>query len=151
MQRDNWGKWAMIIALVLIVAAGVTMIVSLNNRRWPVTIGGKVVSVRVADTDASRIQGLSGTASLGANEGMLFVFDVPGRWGMWMKDMQYSLDMVWMNSDKKIVYLAQNVSPSTYPNTFLPDTDSLYVLELSSGFVAANHVEVGQIVGFTAH
>ena len=139
------------VALLLIVVAGVLMVLSLNNRKWPVTIGGTIVHVRVADTDQTRQKGLSGTSGLGAAEGMLFVFDVPGRWGMWMKDMRYSLDMVWMDGDKKIVSISQNVAPSTYPKVFLPETDSLYVLELPAGFVAAHNVAVGQVVGFTAH
>jgi len=151
MQRDNWGKWAMGIALLLVVIAGVSMVLSLNNRKWPVTIGTKMISVRVADTDETRMKGLSGTSGLGDNEGMLFVFDTPGRWGMWMKDMKYSLDMVWMDGNKKIVYEAERVDPSTYPKVFLPDTEALYVLELPAGFIDANHVTLGQIVGFSAH
>src|SRR6476469_7434794 len=135
MQRDNWGKWAMGIALLLVVIAGVSMVFSLNNRKWPVTIGTKMISVRVADTDETRMKGLSGTSSLGDNEGMLFVFATPGRWGMWMKDMKYSLDMVWIDGDKKIVSKAENVTPDTYPKVFLPDKDALYVLELPAGYI----------------
>ncbi len=139
------------IALLVVLGAGVVMVLALNARKWPVSIGSKLIYARVADTDASRAKGLSGTSGLSDSEGMLFVFDVPGRWGMWMKDMKYSLDMVWMDSNKKIVYVAENVSPSTYPNAFLPDSDALYVLELPAGFVEANHVVRGQIVGFSAH
>jgi uncharacterized membrane protein (UPF0127 family) len=151
MQRDNWGKWAIAVALLVVLIAGVAMVLSLNTRKWPISVGSKLVYARVADTDDSRAKGLSGTSGLGDSEGMLFIFDTPGRWGMWMKDMHYSLDMVWMDSNKKIVYIAENVSPSTYPKSFLPDTDSLYVLELPAGFVAANHVSRGQVVGFAAH
>ena len=139
------------IALVLVIIAGVWMILSLNNRTWPLTIGNKLISVHVADTDARRIKGLSGTSALGPSEGMLFVFDTPGRWGMWMKDMRYGLDMVWMDSGKKIVYIAQHVSPDTFPKAFVPDADALYVLELPDGFVAAHDVSLGQMVGFSAH
>ena len=151
MRRDIWGKWAMMVALLLVIVAGIVMITSLNNRTWPLTIGNKVISVRVADTEASQEKGLSGTAALGPSEGMLFVFNTTSRWGMWMKDMWYSLDIVWMDSDKKIVYIAQNVSPDTYPKAFVPDTGALYVLELPAGFVAANGVALGQVVGFSAH
>ncbi len=97
------------------------------------------------------MKGLSDTSGLGDSEGMLFVFGTPGRWGMWMKDMHYSLDMVWMDGNKKIVYITQNVTPDTYPKVFLPDLDALYVLELPSGFVAANGVTIGQVAGFSAH
>lgn len=149
MQRDTWGKWAIAIALLVVLVAGVLMVLSLNTRKWPITIGDKVIYARIADTDVSRMKGLSGTSQLGDSEGMLFIFDTPGRWGMWMKDMRYSLDMVWMDSNKNIVYIAENVSPSTYPKSFSPDSDALYVLELPAGFVAAHHVTRGQVVGFT--
>lgn len=141
----------MVVALILIIVAGVTMVLSLNSRRWPVTIGGKVVSARVADTDATRMKGLSGTSSLGESGGMLFVFDTPGRWGMWMKDMKYNLDIVWMDSNKKIVYIVRDIAPETYPKVFLPDTDAQYVLELPAGFTEKNRVSLGEVVGFPAH
>ncbi len=151
MQRDNWGKWAMCVALVLIIASGIALVLSLNTRRTMVTLGSQVVSARVADTDETRQKGLSGTSGLGTNDGMLFIFDIPGRWGMWMKDMKYSLDMVWMDNSKSIIYLAENVSPSSFPKVFLPDKDARYVLELPAGYISKNHISIGQVVGFTAN
>lgn len=141
----------MILALILIVVAGVLMVLSVNKRQWPVSIGGKLIYARIADTDSLRQKGLSGTSGLGESEGMLFIFDTPGRWGMWMKDMKFSIDIVWMDSNKKIVHIEQNVSPDTYPRSFLPDEDALYVLELPAGFAERNHVGLGQVVGFTVH
>lgn len=149
MQRDNWGKWAMAVALLLIVVAGVAMIVSVSKRKVPVSIGGQLVQARVADTDDSRRKGLSGTQPLGANEGMLFVFDTPSRWGIWMREMKYSLDIVWLDSEKRVIYIEENVSPKTYPKVFLPDRDALYVIELPAGFVSKYSVSWGQVVGFS--
>ncbi len=151
MQRDTWGKWAMGVALILVIVAGVSMVLSLNSHKTTVTIDSQVVRARVADTDQLRQKGLSGTSGLGDTEGMLFVFAVPGRWGMWMKDMKYSLDMLWIDGDKKIVSKAENVTPDTYPKVFLPDKDALYVLELPAGYISRNNVSLGQVVGFTAN
>jgi uncharacterized membrane protein (UPF0127 family) len=150
MQRDNWGKWAMGLALVLIVVAGILMISSINKHQSMVSIGGQVVYARLATNEPTRQKGLSGTAKLGDNEGMLFVFDTSGRWGIWMKDMKYNIDIIWMDSNKKIVYISQDVAPDTYPKVFLPDKDAQYVLELPAGFTAKHNVNVGQVVGFTA-
>ncbi len=141
----------MCVALVLIIASGIALVLSLNTRRTMVTLGSQVVSARVADTDETRQKGLSGTSGLGTNDGMLFIFDIPGRWGMWMKDMKYSLDMVWMDNSKSIIYLAENVSPSSFPKVFLPDKDARYVLELPAGYISKNHISIGQVVGFTAN
>jgi uncharacterized membrane protein (UPF0127 family) len=151
MQRDNWGKWAMCVALILVIVAGVAMVLSLNSRKVVVTVGNQVVHARVADTDETRSKGLSGTSGLGEKDGMLFVFAVPGRWGMWMKDMKYSVDMLWMDSDKKVIYKAENVTPDTFPKVFLPDKEALYVLELPAGFISRSTVSLGQIVGFTTN
>jgi uncharacterized membrane protein (UPF0127 family) len=150
-RRDNWGKWALAVALIMVVGAGVMMIINVVQRKTMVSIGGQTVYAQVANTDQTRAQGLSGTSKLGDHEAMLFIFDVPSRWGMWMKDMKYNLDMVWMDRDKKIVSVAEDVSPDTYPKEFLPDSDALYVLELPAGFIARYHVATGQVVGLAGY
>ncbi len=46
----------MMIALLLVIVAGALMVLSLNNRKWPVTIGNKVVYARVAESDERPIR-----------------------------------------------------------------------------------------------
>src|SRR5690349_20381775 len=57
------------------------------------------IFVSLADTDATREQGLSGALGLGTTEGMLFLFDYPGRPAFWMKDMLFSIDIIWISQD----------------------------------------------------
>lgn len=137
------------VALVLIVIAGVLMVLSVSRRQAPVSIGGQLVHARIADNDDSRRKGLSGTSPLGEKEAMLFIFDTPSRWGMWMREMKYNLDIVWMDGEKRVIYVAKNVSPDTYPKVYLPDDDALYVLELPAGFVEKHGVGLGHVVGFS--
>ena len=151
MQNDSMGKWIMTIALVLILGAGILLVVVTNGRKVMMSIGGQVVYARVADTEGERARGLSGTSRLGSDEAMLLVFDAPGRWGIWMKDMRYNLDIVWLDNDKKVIYKAENISPDTYPTTFLPNQEARYVVELPAGFIARHDVGLGQFVGFTIH
>jgi uncharacterized membrane protein (UPF0127 family) len=99
-----------------------------------ITIGTQSISVEVADTDALRQLGLGGRASLPAGQGMLFVFDHPANWGIWMKDMRFAIDILWVRQDGTVATVARNVSPDTYPEVFYPKTpDALYVIELSAG------------------
>jgi uncharacterized membrane protein (UPF0127 family) len=111
-------------------------------------IGGEKVSVALAVTDAQRAQGLSGTAPLKADEGMLFVFPEDGLYRFWMKGMKYAIDIIWIDADGRIVYIAPSLSPDTYPNSYGPDVPSRYVLEVSAGFASAHAVRVGDRVGF---
>jgi uncharacterized membrane protein (UPF0127 family) len=110
-------------------------------------IANTAVHVAVAQTEAEREQGLSGTAPLGPNEGMLFVFDAPAIQYFWMKDMNYGLDMIWIGEDMKIKKITENALPESYPDTiFSSDVPVKYVLEVPNGFSQKNNIKIGDTV-----
>lgn len=111
-----------------------------------VTIGTSLVSVDVADTPALREQGLSGRKSLCADCGMLFVFETPGLYGFWMKEMNFPIDMVWVSADKKVVSITKSATPASYPNVFRPSSPVLYVVELPNGYAELHHIQIGDPV-----
>lgn len=89
--------------------------------------------IEVADTLDERVLGLSGRRCIGANQAMLFSFEIADRHSFWMKDMKFPIDIVWLDSEKKIVHIVENAEPSSYPSSFAPSTNAQYVLELKSG------------------
>lgn len=93
---------------------------------------GAIVT-EVVDTKSSRELGLSGRKGLRINEGMLFVFDTEGKYGFWMKDMLFPIDIAWINQNGMVVKTESNLLPESYPKTFINDIDAKYVLELPSG------------------
>lgn len=107
-------------------------------------LNGHRFEARIADTEKARQQGLSGTADLPADEVLLFVNEYDARHGIWMKDMNYSIDIVWLDSLKRVVFIETEVSPETYPNKFFPKTDARYVVELRSGTVKDKGIHLGQ-------
>ena len=111
-----------------------------------ISVAGVPVYVTIADTTDAQEKGLSGTASLPANEGMLFVFDRDDYYHMWMKDMRYSLDMLWISEEGVIVHIEKNVSPDTYPQSFTSEDPARNVLELPAGFADHHDVKVGDRV-----
>ncbi len=108
-----------------------------------------VFTVFLADTDALRIQGLSGTSSLPVQHGMLFVFDHSDMHGIWMKDMQYPLDIAWLDEEKRIIHLVPNVAPETYPTIFQPELPARYVLEVAAGALERAEISLGDTLVFT--
>ena len=108
-----------------------------------ITLVGQTVRVTLADTEEKRAQGLSGRSGLAPDEGMLFIFQADGRYSFWMKDMQFSIDILWLDAEGQVVYMAQNVSPDTYPRGYRSDRDARYVLELPSGWAERYNVRVG--------
>ncbi len=106
------------------------------------------VYAEVANTSASRERGLSGRSSLDEDKGMLFVFDASGKYGFWMKDMKFSIDMVWINQDGIVVHVEREIAPETYfnfnpPKTFVNTPEAKYVLELASGAAEKHGIYLG--------
>jgi uncharacterized membrane protein (UPF0127 family) len=110
------------------------------------SIGDVLLQAEVADTDGSRHRGLSGRPGLAQGEGMFFVFPSAGYWGMWMKDMRFAIDILWVDSGGTNVHIESNVSPATYPQVFEPPAPARYVLELPAGFAAARGIAEGMKV-----
>lgn len=113
------------------------------DSRKVVSIGGQAVRVDIADTPALREKGLSGRVALAAGEGMLFVFPEEGLHSFWMKDMHFPIDIIWLDVSGKVVHIAPNVPPESYPTTFLPENPARFVLEVPAGFAAAHSIGVG--------
>ena len=117
-----------------------------------VKLAGVDIKVDLALTPAEQNQGLSGRTSLNGDEGMLFIFDLPGKYAFWMKDMNFPIDMIWLGEDMKVVYIKKNALPKNYPETYQPgkaDGDAKYVLEVVSGFSDKNNLKVGDSAEFT--
>lgn len=111
-------------------------------------LGETTVRVEVVDTPEKRTLGLSGREKLAQGTGMLFVFETEDIYGIWMKDMNFPLDIIWFNEYGEVIYFVENATPDSYPKTFLPPTPSLYVLEVPTGFVEEHHIKVGDIFDF---
>lgn len=90
------------------------------------------VEAEVVNTDKSRELGLSGREKMGDGEGMLFIFDHEGKYGFWMKDMNFPLDILWINQEGIVVHIERNISEKSYPKTFSNEIDAMYVLELNA-------------------
>ncbi len=120
---------------------------SINDIKY-VKIAGKMLKVNLALTGEAQEQGLSGRKSLKENEGMLFVFNQTGKYSFWMKDMNFSLDIIWISEDFHVVYIKNNASPESYPESFTPKQDAKYVLEVMSSFSQKNNLKVGDKVEF---
>lgn len=101
----------------------------------------------VADDAAEHSQGLSGRTHLPLRGGMLFVYDQPGERCFWMKDMQFAIDIIWADADKRVVHLEQHVQPQTYPRTFCSDA-AQYVIEIPAGEAAAHQVQLHATLAF---
>lgn len=108
-----------------------------------VEINGKILNTIISDTDCKKSLGLSGMKKLENNEGMLFLFDKAGYYGFWMKDMNFSIDILWISDDFKVAGIEKIIVPETYPEVFGKNYLARYVLELPAGYADKNNIKVG--------
>lgn len=113
-----------------------------------VNLGGAVIKVEVVDTPEGLSLGLSGRDSLPEGEGMLFVFPDSAEHFFWMKDMKFSIDIIWISEDGQVVYVKENATPESFPAVFRPERNAKYVLEVNAGFAKKNKITVDSGVEF---
>jgi|SRR3989344_1253390 len=106
------------------------------------------IPVYLADTEEKRTKGLGGLASIPRDYGMLFVFDSPDYLNIWMKDMLFSIDIIWMDENFKIVRIEKNISPNTYPKIFTAPVKARFVLELNARMSEFYNLKTGETIIF---
>ena len=105
---------------------------------------GTKITAEIADDDAEQESGLSNRDGLGTNEGMLFVFPYEDHWGFWMKDMHFPIDMIWTDSNGKIVHIQKNAQPCEEGcDTYVPIAAAKYVIEVNLGFANKHNLKIG--------
>jgi len=109
-----------------------------------ITVGDITLNAQIADTPSARQTGLSGKKCLSERQAMLFTFDSTDIIGIWMKEMNFSIDILWLNKDKTVVSIEKNAKPESYPKVFYPSDPALYVIEVRSGIVNQIGIAVGQ-------
>lgn len=114
-------------------------ILSNNFPKGKISIDGTVLDVQIADTPDRMTEGLQFQKPLTYNQGMIFVFAEPQIVAMWMKDMQFPLDMIWFDNNGNIVHIEKNLPPCS-DNSPCQVYDgnrqnTKYVLEVTAGFV----------------
>ena len=111
------------------------------------------VRALVADTAALRARGLSGLDQLAPGWGMWFEFDTIGAHVFWMRGMRFSIDIIWLDADLRVVHIvrAAPVPPMDAATTDLPRYapargNSRYVLEIAEGGAEELGIEVGDVL-----
>ena len=98
------------------------------------------LDVQIADTEPKRVRGLMFQEQLPHDQGMIFVFDEPGLYPLWMLNMQFALDMIWFDENGNVVHIETDIPPcktaseTTSCQSIIPEEEALYILEVTSGF-----------------
>jgi len=108
--------------------------------------------VELALTAEEKEKGLMFRETLPKNKGMLFVFKKEDYHPFWMKNVLIPLDIIWLDKNKKIVFISSNVPPCHPSNNscpiITPPKRAKYVLEINGGLAKSLDLKTGDILKF---
>lgn len=134
--------------LFFILFLSIIFYFSRDRYDFSVVMGRTTFKMEVADTRYLQEKGLSRHKPLELNQGMIFIFDKPDKYGFWMKDMDFPIDIIWVGSDLKIKHIEKWLSPESYPKVYYPEVNSLYVIEVNAGVSDYLGIKIGDPVVF---
>jgi len=103
------------------------------------------IDIEIADNDYERQLGLMNRENMEEMQGMLFIFPEEKYQSFWMFNTLFSLDMLFINSNKEIITIHKNTTPlseQSYPSS----KPALYVLEMNAGFCDRHNIKLGDKV-----
>ena len=144
--------WRVSFLLVIFLLA---IFLKLYSFYWPkmeIKVSGETLNVLVAKNYKHWAKGLGGRQDLGNYDGMLFVFNSPNQHTMVMRDMEFPIDIIWINQGQ-IIDIAPNaaVEPNKIEGQYFPyiaRSVSTHVLEVPAGTAAAQGWKIGDRVEF---
>lgn len=112
-------------------------------------IGSETFLLHIPQTEAERKLGLGAIRQLPSGHGMLF--NGRGQIGIWMKDMKYPIDILWIDERDQVIHVVLDAQPSSYPEkTFRNPAhlDARKVIELNAGEAVRLGVTPGTKIQF---
>jgi len=111
---------------------------------------GFQVTAELAVTEEQRQRGLMFREQIKEDQGMLFIFETEDIYAFWMKNMRFSLDLLWLDSEHRIVHVEENVPPCANEPcpSYEPSRPARFVLELVSGSVKKHNLRLGDRLEF---
>jgi uncharacterized protein len=103
------------------------------------------ITIEIADTPEARIRGLMERWSLPDLHGMLFIFDSPEVQRFWMHNTPLSLDMIFVDENRRVLNIAESTTPMS-KQTYASRGPAKYVVEVRAGFSQRHGIAEGMTI-----
>lgn len=122
------------------------------------------VRAEIADIPDKREKGLMFRQELAEDQGMFFIFKEEARHGFWMKNVNFPLDIIWIDKDKRIVDIKPNLKPCQETHgpfddghreksceSYFPLEKAFYGLEVKAGFADKHKIKIGDTMSINGY
>ncbi len=148
-------KLIFVLALIFIIIGFFNYISKFNSDyNIKVSLGSKEYKVEKANSEIKKITGLSNRKSMCSKCGMLFIFENDSYQAIWMKDMNFNIDLIFVDSDMTIVDVYENFAKESYigpnPQKYINKTKAKYLIELNAGEWAKSGANIGDKISINS-
>lgn len=138
-----------IVSIIFIIVLSIFLIKNNSEKIPEVCLEENCFFVELAKTSAEKSKGLMFRESLEDNRGMLFIYDSDGEYNFWMKNTLIPLDIIWINSEREVVFIKYNAQPcGEICDIIEPKTNSRFVLEINGGLAEELRMNLGDKFNF---
>lgn len=143
MKKERAG--IIFVSAVFVLVMALALFLPKQGEYSKVCFGNNCFEVETARTQEERARGLMFRENLSENRGMLFVFEEEGIHPFWMKNTLIPLDIIWIDSNKKIVYISRDTQPckTEFCQSYNPNKAAKYVLEINGGLADKLNIKEG--------
>lgn len=164
-SKKNIPKSILIIGIVVILAIVIVIIIN-SNKETSTTdseyqfhkegelvildsnkVIKKKIDIEIADTEYDRELGLMFRKEMSDEQGMLFIFPVEDELSFWMRNTYIPLDMIFINTQKRIITIHKNTIPLS-EGSYRSNAPAKYVLEVNGGFTDRYQIKEGDYINW---
>jgi uncharacterized membrane protein (UPF0127 family) len=151
MSINKRGNVTLVIVGLLVLAIGVALFLvlpSLKQSTTALSLGNGAFDAQVI-TDYSEItKGISGVTEFKSSQAVLMIYPKSDKWSVVVDSMRVSIDLVWLNENKQVVYYAKDIEPADTAKTFTTQLAAKYVVELAGGTIDKDAIKIASVASF---
>jgi len=139
-------------AVILILTINVFLFADMYKNKYIQVFfpSGKQITAELALTEKEKLQGLMFRDKIHSDQGMLFVYDEEGLHSFWMKNVSFSIDILWLDAEKRIVDMVHSIPLCLEGDcpVYKPAAPALYALELKAGTALEEEFQLNDKLDF---
>jgi uncharacterized membrane protein (UPF0127 family) len=150
LRKDTLPWLFILFFLAVIGVAGFYVLRPALQSSTTLQLGDGVFTTSVVTVTQAQAAAALNTTDLQPNQAVMLVYDDERILPVTLQANPAAIDLVWINNEKKVVYIVKNISSETV-NQFTPSGVARYVVELAAGTVKNRAIAVGMKATFDEH
>jgi uncharacterized membrane protein (UPF0127 family) len=147
LRRDTLPWLFILFFLGVIVATGFYVLRPALQPNTTLQLGDGIFTTSMVTVGDRQVSAAIDASNLLQNQAILRIYNYEQVLPVTLQPNTAAVDLVWLNNDKRVVYIVKDISSKTV-NQFTPTDSARYIVELVAGTVKSKVIAVGMKATF---